>query len=119
MIRITLRSALLYNFGIAAVFVLIGILSIYTLDLAKPNRDNELPAFAKGERLVIEQEQDIEAIRGRALFYFDIARGIRRARLQDESHVYNDIRILAFVVAGMFAVGGILALLLPREGTSP
>jgi hypothetical protein len=115
MISISFRSALLYNFGIAIIFVLVGLLSVYTLEVTRPNRDNELPAFTREARLTIEQEQEIETIRGRALFYFDIARGTRRARLQDESHVYNDVRVLAFMVAGMFVVSGILVLLLPRE----
>ena len=111
---ISLRSALLYNFGAAVFFVLVGLLSGYTLDLAKPNRESELPAFAKEERSAIEQQQEIEAIRVRALFYFDVARGTRRARMQDESHVYNDARIFSFLVAGMFVIGGLLALMLPR-----
>ncbi|HLX80013.1 MAG TPA: hypothetical protein VKS43_05465 [Burkholderiales bacterium] len=113
MISVSLRSLLFYNFGIALVFTLIGSLSVYSLDLIKPNRANESHIFAKVARQAIEGEQAIEAVRAHALFYFDTARNIRRARVDDDVRTYYDVRILAFVVTGLFVVGGILALLLP------
>jgi hypothetical protein len=116
MISIRLRTLLLYDFGIAIVFLLIGFLSVYSLDLIRPNRANEAPAFAKEARLAVEEEQGIDALRGRALFYFDVARDIRRARVQDDVRTYYDAKVLSFVVAALFLLGGLMAILLPRMG---
>ena len=113
MISVSLRSLLLYNFGFALAFGLIGLLSVYSLDYVKPNRASESPAFASNVRQAIEAEQGVEVVRGRALFYFDIARDLRKARADDDAGIYQDARILSFAVAGLFLLGGILALLLP------
>ncbi len=115
MISIRLRTLLLYDFGIAVVFLLIGYLSVYSLDLVKPNRANESPAFAKEARLAVEAEQGVDALRARALFYFDVARDIRRARVQDDVRTYYDAQVLSFVVAGLFLFGGLMAFLLPSS----
>lgn len=114
MISIRLRTLLLYDFGIALVFLLIGFLSVYSLDLIKPNRASEPTVLAKEARLAIEEEQAIEALRGRAFFYFDTARDMRRARVQDDVRTYYDAQVLSFVVAGLFLLAGLLAILLPR-----
>jgi hypothetical protein len=114
MISVSLRTLLFYNFGFGLAFLLIGTLSVYSLDYTKPNRANESPAFAGNARLAIESEKEVDAVRDRALFYFDVARDMRRARMQDDSSFYEDVRILSFAVAGLFMLGGILALLLPR-----
>ena len=113
MISVSLRSLLLYNFGFALTFALIGFLSVYSLDYIKPNRANESPAFAKKARADIEGEQAVEVIRARALFYFDVARDARRARVEDDAEAVSDVRTLSFAVAGLFLLGGILAFLLP------
>jgi len=115
MISVSLRSLLLYNFGFALAFLIIGALSVYSLEYMKPNRAGEPPNLAGKARQAIENEQSVEVVRGRALFYFDIARDMRRARVEDETSTSYDVRILAFAVAGLFALGGILALLLPPE----
>src|SRR5258705_10658207 len=119
MISVSRRSLLLFNFGIAMVFIVIGSLSVYSLDLVRPNRASEPIAFAKEARLAIAEEQSIDAVRARTLYYFDIARDMRRARLRDEVETYNDVRILSFVVAGLFLVGGAPALLLPAPQDVP
>ena len=118
MISVSLRSLLLYNFGFALAFVLIGSLSVYSLEFTKPNRASESPAFASKVRLAIENEQAVDVVRGRALYYFDIARDMRRARMEDEAGVYSDVRTLSFAVAGLFLLGGIMALLLPPARTT-
>ena len=59
------------------------------------------------------RQQAVEAVRSRALFYFDVARDLRRARAEDDVGIYQDARILCFAVAGLFVLGGILGLLLP------
>jgi hypothetical protein len=118
-ISVSLRSLILYNFGFALAFALIGLLSVYSMDYLSPNRAGESPAFAKSVRLAIENEQAVEAARGRALYYFDIARDMRKARAEDEAGVYQDVRTLSFAVAGLFVLGGILSLLLPSNRKIP
>jgi len=113
MVSVSLRSLLLYNFGFAVAFALIGLLSVYSQDYVNPNRASEPPAFKNSVRQEIEKEQALEAVRGRALFYFDIARDLRKARADDGAGIYQDARTLSFAVAGLFLLGGILALLLP------
>jgi hypothetical protein len=118
MISVSLKTLLLYNFGIALVFLVVGALSVYSLDLVKPGRATESAAFSKTAQSAIEEEPVIENVRARALFYFSAARDIRRARLNDEVSVYYDLRVLSLVVAGLFAIGGLLGLLLlvtPRQ----
>ena len=113
MISVSLKSLLFYNFGFALAFLLIGSLSVYSLEFTRPNRASESPAFASKARQAIESEPAVDVVRSRALFYFDIARDMRRARVEDEVGVYHDVRTLSFAVAGLFLLGGILALLLP------
>ena len=113
MISVNLRSVLLFHFGVAAIFVLIGLLSAYSLDLVHPSRGKEREALGKEARVLIEEEREIEPVRARALYYFDTLRGMRQARVQDTEHLYNDVRLLSFVVAGLFVLGGVLTLLLP------
>jgi hypothetical protein len=96
----------------ALIFVVVGLLSVYSLEVLKPGRADESSNFSKGARQTIEQEPAAETLRARALFYFDVARGFRQARVQDEVGVYSDVRALSFGVAGLFVIGAILALLL-------
>jgi hypothetical protein len=114
MISIKLRTLLLFNFGVALVFLLIAGLSTYSLDLVRPNRAREHAAFSGESKLAVVEEQSIDQLRSRALFYFDIARNIRLARMQDEVRVFNDAQFLSFAVAILFLASGILAILLPR-----
>lgn len=112
MISVSLRTLLLYNFGMALIFVIIGLLSIYSVDVLKPGRSEESSNFSKVARQAIEKEQAAETLRARALFYFDVAREFRQARVQDELNVYSDVRTLSFGVAVLFVIGAILAVLL-------
>jgi hypothetical protein len=116
MISVSLRTLLLYNFGMALIFVIVGLLSIYSIDVTKPGRIEESANFSKNARLAIEHEQAADTLRARALFYFDGAREFRLARIQDEVGVYSDVRTLSFGVAVLFVIGAILALLLLPPG---
>ena len=119
MISVSLRTLLLYNFGMALILVVIGLLGVYSLEVMKPGRGEESPVFSKDARLAIEREASAETLRARALSYFDAAREIRRARMQDEAGVYEDVRALSFGVAVLFVIGAILALLLPPRDAPP
>jgi len=118
MIGVSLRTLLLYNFGMALIFVIVGLLSLYSIDVTKPGRIEESASFSKNARLAIEREQAAETLRARALFYFDVAREFRLARIQDEVGIYYDARTLSFGVAALFVIGAILALLLLPPGLS-
>jgi hypothetical protein len=111
---ITRRTLLLYNFGIAGLLVFIGAMSIVGADAAQIKRLNDLPNFNAEARNYLIEEQDIEKLRARSQFYFDVARDLKRARTDDSSKVFKDASTLAFFVALLFAIGGVLQILLGR-----
>ena len=111
---ITRRTLLLYNFGIAGLLVFIGAMSIVGADAAQIKRLNDLPNFNAEARAYLIEEQDIEKLRARSQFYFDVARDLKRARTDDSSKVFKDASTLAFFVALLFAIGGVLQILLGR-----
>jgi hypothetical protein len=111
---ITRRTLLLYNFGIAGLLAFIGAMSIVGADAAQIRRLNDLPNFNAEARAYLDQEQDLEKLRSRSLFYFDVARDLKRARTDDSSQVFKDASTLAFFVAALFAVSGVMQLLYSR-----
>jgi hypothetical protein len=111
---ITRRTLLLYNFGIAGLLVFIGALSMLGVDAAQIKRLNDLPNFNAEARAGITDEQDIERLRTRSVFYFEVARDLKRARSDDSSKVFKDASTLAFFVAALFAVSGGLQILYSR-----
>jgi hypothetical protein len=111
---ITRRTLLLYNFGIAGLLVFIGAMSILGADAAQIKRLNDLPSFNAEARGYITDEKDLELLRTRSVFYFEVARDLKRARTEDGQKVFKDVSTLAFFVAALFGVGGILQLLYAR-----
>jgi len=111
---ITRRTLLLYNFGIAGLLVFIGAMSILGADASQIKRLNDLPSFNAEARGYITDDQDIEKLRARALFYFDVARDLKRARTDDSQKLFKDASTLAFFVAALFAVAGAMQLLYAR-----
>ena len=111
---ITRRTLLLYNFGIAALLVFIGLLSMVGADASQIKRLNDLPNFNAEARAFITDETDIERLRSRSVFYFEVARDLKRARTDDSSKVFKDASTLAFFVAALFAVGGVLQVVYTR-----
>jgi hypothetical protein len=103
---ITRRTLLLYNFGIAGLLIFIGAMSMLGADAAQIKRLNDLPSFNAETRAYITDEAELERLRTRALFYFDVARDLKRARSDDSSKLFKDVSTLAFFVACLFAVGG-------------
>jgi hypothetical protein len=113
MLQITRRTLFILNLGIALVFVAIGLVSEYTLSISRPTEVGEMPAFRAAIRKAIVEERDLEALRVKAAFYFDLARDLRTARSQDSERMFYDARLLAFVVAALFAAVGLMLFLLP------
>ena len=111
---ITRRTLLLYNFGIAALLVFIGALSTLGADAAQIKRLNDLPNFNAEARAYITDEAEIERLRIRSLFYFDVARDLKRARTEDNSRTFKDASTLAFFVAVLFGISGGLQILYGR-----
>ena len=111
---ITRRALLIYNFGIALILVVVGMLSVYAVDALQPSsRVTEMPTFGNDSRQVLEQQQELDALRARALFYFDLARELKKARSVDNTRYFYDARTLAIMVAGLFALAGVMILTLP------
>jgi hypothetical protein len=111
---ITRRTLLLYNFGIAGLLAFIGAMSIVGADAAQIKRLNDLPNFNAESRAYINDEPDLEKLRNRSLFYFDVARDLKRARSDDNSKVFKDASTLAFFVAVLFAISGAMLVLYGR-----
>ena len=111
---ITRRTLLLYNFGIAGLLVFIAALSMVGADAAQIKRLNDLPNFNAEARGFIVDEADIEKLRTRSLFYFEVARDLKRARTDDSQKVFQDASTLAFFVGVLFAIGGAMQVLYAR-----
>ena len=92
----------------------IGALSMVGADAAQIKRLNDLPSFNAEARAFITDEPDLERLRSRSVFYFDVARDLKRARTDDSSRVFKDASTLAFFVAALFAISGALQILYGR-----
>lgn len=113
---ITKRTLLIYNFGVAGLFVLIGLLSIYALSIVAPsaNQVEVPPAFNLSALQAISEEKEPEKLRSQAVFYFELAREFRKARYAAAEGYLYDVRVLAFFVAGLFAIGALLVVVPPK-----
>ena len=115
---ITRRTLLIFNFGIAALFALIGGLSVYALSVVQPGNAQIAvpPAFTVSAFRSVAQEKEIEKLRSQAIFYYELARDMRKARHEATEGYFYDVRLLSFFVAGLFAIGGLLVLAPPNAG---
>ena len=111
---LTRRALMIYNFGIAGIFLAIGLLTVHTMDVVRPNRQVEGQALVKLSRESVLEEKDIEQLRSRAVFYFELAQDLRRAKTAEIEEGFYDLRLVTFVVAGVFTLGGLLLLGLPK-----
>ena len=57
----------------------------------------------------INEEPDIEKLRARAIFYFELRRDFRKARYSDTDTLVRDFRFLCFLLGAIFTVGGSMA----------
>lgn len=114
---ITQRTLLLYNFGIALIFIAVGLLSLVALD-PFTNR-TVMPPFDSASLQAIHEEQDLEHLRSRAAFYFELGRDLKRARYADSDIFFHDFRSFCFILGAAFALGGVLAYLAMRPPKVP
>ena len=117
---ITRRTLIIYNFGAALLFVVIGALSLLTSDSVF-NRPVALPPFDPASAKAIQEEPDIERLRTQAAFYFELGRDLKRARYSDTSTSVRDFRFICLLLAIVFAVGGTMSMqvtkgIVPKRG---
>jgi hypothetical protein len=106
---ITRRTLLIYNFGAAALFVVIAALSLLTSDSVL-SRPAALPPFDPASAKAIQEEPDVERLRSQAAFYFELGRDLKRARYTDTDTSVRDFRVVCLLLAIAFAAGGAMTL---------
>ena len=106
----TKRTLLIYNFGLALLFVVIGTLTMATFEHFLNRPAAAIPPFDAASARAIHEEQDLEKLRGRAAFYFELGRDLKRARYSDTDTLVRDFRFLCFLLGAIFAVGGSMSL---------
>ncbi len=106
---ISRRTLVIYNFGLAVLFLLVGLLGVYALQAA--NRPVAVPPFDQASQVAIAEEKDMERLRSRSLFYFELARDLKRARYSDQDEHFSAFRTVFFVAAIIFAIGGLMTLM--------
>jgi hypothetical protein len=113
---ITRRTLLIFNFGVAVLFVMVGLLSTYAMTVVQPsaNQVRVPPAFNHSALMGITEEKDVEKLRSQAVFYYELARDFRLARSAATEGYLYDVRLLSFFVAGLFFIGGLLVLRPPK-----
>ncbi|HZQ75175.1 MAG TPA: hypothetical protein VFB08_19835 [Burkholderiales bacterium] len=118
---VTHRALVIYNFGIALILFAIGLASVLAGDNAaqQSSRLTQLPTFDEGSRQALEQQADLEQLRARTLFYFDLAKELKRARNIDTTRYFYDARTAVWILATLFVLAGLMVLTLPREPKVP
>jgi hypothetical protein len=116
---ITRRTLLIFNFGVAVLFLVVGALSVYATSVVQPNprQVNAPPAFNVSALQSITEEKEVEKLRSQAVFYYELARDFRLARYAATEGYLYDVRLLAFFVAGLFFIGGLLVMLPVKDST--
>ena len=120
---ITRQTLLLYNFGLAIAFVVMGALSLLTFERLI-DRPVIQPPFDPASLTAIKEETDLDRLRSKAAFYFELGRDLKRARYADTDTGARDFRIVCFLVAGLMAIGGVLLMVftraeVPKKASAP
>jgi hypothetical protein len=106
----TKRTLLIYNFGLALLFLVIGMLTMATFEHFLNRPPAAIPPFDAASAQAIRTEQEIEQLRSRAVFYFELGRDLKRARYSDTDTLVRDFRYLCFLLGAIFTVGGAMSL---------
>lgn len=114
---VTRRTLLIFNFGIAVLFLMVGLVSVYALNVVQPNprQIRVPPAFNLTALQGITEEKNLEKLRSQAVFYYELARDFRMARYAATEGYLYDVRLLSFFVSGLFVIGGLLVLRPPKS----
>ena len=111
---VTPRLLLVYNFGLSVLFVLLGFVSLAVLEPVFA-RQVAIPPFDGPSFQAIRMEQDIEKLRTRAAYYFELGRDLKQARYSDTGSVMADLRKFCFALGLVFSVGGLLTYAVLRK----
>jgi hypothetical protein len=114
----TKRTLLIYNFGLALLFVVVGALTMATFEHFLNRPAVAVAPFDPASAKAINDEQDIEKLRARAAFYFELSRDFRKARYSDTDSLVRDFRFLCFLLGAIFTVGGAMALVTVKRSAS-
>ena len=109
---VTRRTLVIYNFGLAVLFLLVGFLGIYALEAA--SRPVAIPPFDQASQIAIAEEKDMERLRARAQFYFELARDLKRARYSDQDSTLGNFRTVFFLASIVFGIGGLMSLMVKK-----
>ena len=109
------RTLLIYNFGLAMLFVVIGALTMTTFEHFLNRPAAAIPPFDAASAKAIREERDIERLRMRATHYFDLGRDLKRARYSDTDTLVRDFRSLCFLLGAIFIVGGTMSLVALKQ----
>jgi hypothetical protein len=105
----TKRTLLIYNFGLAVLFVVVGALTMATFEHFLNRPAAAVAPFDPASLKAMNDEQDVEKLRARAMFYFELARDFKKARYADTDTLVRDFRFLCFLLGAIFVVGGTMA----------
>jgi len=114
----TKRTLLIYNFGLALLFLVVGMLTMATFEHFLNRPAAAVAPFDAASARVIHEEQDIERLRARAAHYFELGRDLKRARYSDTDTLVRDFRFLCFLLGAIFAVGGAMSVVTMKVATS-
>ena len=106
---ISKHTLLIFNFGLALTFAILGTLTMATFEHFLNRPAAAIPPFDVASVQAIREEQDVEKLRSRAMFYFELGRDLKRARYSDTDTLVRDFRFLCFLLGAIFAVGGAIS----------
>jgi len=112
------RTLLIYNFGLALMFLVVGMLTMATFEQFLNRPAAAIPPFDAASAKAIHEEADLERLRARAAFYFELGRDLKRARYSDTDTLVRDFRFLCFLLGAIFTVGGAMSFVTLRVGSS-
>jgi hypothetical protein len=103
----------------ALVFLLIGGLATYAQGMMQSARGQNVSRLNDQSVVqAIKDENDIDVVRKKALYYSDLALGIQKRRYEEADQKYYDARLLSFFVAGVFLLGAGMVFFLRKDGDS-
>lgn len=114
----TKRTLLIYNFGLALLFLVVGALTMATFEQFLNRPAAAIPPFDAASAKAIHEEPDLERLRARAVYYFDLGRDLKRARYSDTDTLVRDFRFLCFLLGAIFTVGGAMSLVTLKPGAA-
>jgi len=112
----TKRTLLIYNYGLAVLFVVVGALTMATFEHFLNRPAAAVAPFDAASSKAINEEQDIEKLRARAVFYFELGRDFKKARYADTDTLVRDFRFLCFLLGAIFTVGGTMTYAIIKIG---